>query len=221
MQLDNDEVALVMDDNFHLAGEPLLRNQAMDVDPEYSEAVQLSSEAVEAPMRRNKRSAKTMDIDEPQELRNAQLAQWNEEYAQNMAIASKQKQQNKLLTIAKKNAEFWVLGKGIGSVGVGLGSYEVPHPLNAFSGEGLLEMLSGTKKTPSGRKRGRKAGDDTESGVEDGRRVRSRNDEGGQTDHEDSEMNGMEGIVYDVYFLSVYSPNCFDSLPEPNSILTI
>lgn len=192
------------DESFHLEGEPLLRNQVMDHDPDFPEDVQVSSEAVEAPMRRKKRFAKTMEVDDPQELRNAQLAQWNAEYAQNMAVASKQKQQNKLLTVAKKNAEFWVFGKGIGSVGVGLGSYEVPHPLNAFSGDRLLEMLSGTKKTGSGRKRGRKARDDKESDVEEGRRVRPRNDEAGQTDHgEDFEMNDMEGVVYDVYFLFI------------------
>ncbi|KAK2765035.1 hypothetical protein FQN54_008734 [Arachnomyces sp. PD_36] len=198
MQLDHNDVALVMgdDENFHLAGEPLLRNQAMDHDPDYTGEIRASSQAAEAPLRR-KKSAKMMEIDEPQELRNAQLAQWNAEYIQNMAVASKQKLQNKLITTAKKNAEFWVLGKGIGSVGVGLGSYEVPHPLNAFSGEHLLEMLSGTKSSGTGKKRGRKAGDDTEPDVEDGRRVRPRADDAGQTDHEDLEMNDMGGMVYD------------------------
>lgn len=207
MQIDNDEAALVIndDENLHLEGEPVLRNKAMDFDPDYSGAAQVSSETAEAPMRRRKKkSSKTMEFDDPQELRNAQLAQWNEEYAQNMAIASKQKQQNKLVTIAKKNAEFWVFGKGIGSVGIGLGSYEVPHPLNAFSGEGLLKMLSGEKKAGSGKKRGRKARDGKEDDVEDGRRVRPRNDEAGHTDHgEDLVMNDMEEIIYDVYFLSL------------------
>lgn len=223
MQIDDEGVALVVndDENFRLDGEPLLRNKAMDYDPDFSEAVQVSSEAADAPMRRRKkRSTKTMEGDDPQELRNAQLAQWNAEYAQNMVVASKQKQQNKLLTIAKKNAEFWVFGKGIGSVGVGLGSYEVPHPLNAFSGDRLVEMLSGAKEAGSGRKRGRKTGDDKESDVEDGRRVRPRIDEAGQTDHgDDLEINDMEGAIYDVYFLVFSFSINFPSRPNP--ILTL
>jgi meiotic recombination protein REC8 len=201
-------------DNFYLATEPLLRNQAMDIDPDYSAAVQVSSDSAGASMRQKKKSVKTMEVDEPQELRNAQLAQWNAEYTQNMAAASKQKEQKKLITIAKKNAEFWVFGKGIGSVGVGLVSYETPHPLNAFSGGKLLEMLTGTKKTGSERKRGRKSKDDPGSSIENGRRVRPRNDEAGRSDHgEDLEMHDIGEMVYDVYLLLILlsqSLHCID-----------
>jgi hypothetical protein len=203
MNLDNDNGAFLFDENENIPidSEHYPCDRATERDPEYSGTVQVSSETAEAPMQRKKKLPKGLEVDEPQELLNAQLAQWNTEYAKNMAIASKQKQQNKLLTLAKKNAAFWVLGCGIGSVGVGLGSYEVPHPLNAYSGERLWEMVSGTKKQTSGRKRNRNVGEDNDSGIENGRNVRSRKDEGGQTDHgEDLAMNDMEGIVYDVFY---------------------
>lgn len=123
--------------------------------------------------RQTLKKAKTMLADSRIALRNTDLAQWNNEYLQNMAVASKQKQQNKLPTLSKRNASFWVLGQGIGSVGVGLGASREPHPLKYFSGDDLYASLSADGK-PRGRKRGRPRDNGSE---DDQRRVRARDDE--------------------------------------------
>lgn len=131
------------------------------------------SEYPETRARQTLKKAKTMLADSRIALRNTDLAQWNNEYLQNMAGASKQKHQNKLPTLSKRNAAFWVLGQGIGSVGVGLGASREPHPLKYFSGDDLYASLSVDGK-PRGRKRGRLRDIDSES---EQRRVRAREDE--------------------------------------------
>ncbi|PYI03454.1 Rad21/Rec8 N terminal domain protein [Aspergillus sclerotiicarbonarius CBS 121057] len=93
-------------------------------------------------MHQRQRAPKVLGLDDQIALRNTELAHLNDNYVRNMAAASKQKQRNKLPTLAKKNAAFWVFGQGIGSVGVGVGSSRVLHPLHSFSGEQLYEALS-------------------------------------------------------------------------------
>ena len=90
-----------------------------------------------------------------------------------MAVASKQKQQNKLPTLAKHNAAFWVFDQGIGSVGIGLGANCEPHPLKQFSGDELYNSLVHGPKA-RGRKRG--VPQDSDSETEE-RRVRAKGDE--------------------------------------------
>ena len=128
------------------------------------------------------REAKVIVTDVVTALRNTDLARWNNEYEANMAQASKQKQLNKLPTIAKKNAAYWVLGKGIGAVGNRLGPLHIPHPLKFYSGEELYYALC-----PGGegkRRRTEDTGDDSDSGEQD-RRVRPRD---GQVDLMDVEV---------------------------------
>lgn len=89
------------------------------------------------------RQAKPIISDDSTTLRNTDLAKWNDEYADNMAQAMKQKKQNKLPTLAKKNAAFWVFGLGIGSVGMGLGKHREDGPLKEYAGDELYGLLSG------------------------------------------------------------------------------
>jgi meiotic recombination protein REC8 len=89
------------------------------------------------------RQAKPIISDDSTTLRNTDLAKWNYEYADNMAQAMKQKKQNKLPTLAKKNAAFWVFGLGIGSVGMGLGKHREDGPLKEYAGDELYGLLSG------------------------------------------------------------------------------
>lgn len=96
-----------------------------------------------ARVKRMKRAARAIESDDKTTLRNTDLAQWNNDYLANMARASKQKEQNKMQTIVKKNAAFWVFGQGIGSVGIGLGVLREAHPLKAYSGEDFYDALSG------------------------------------------------------------------------------
>ncbi|KAJ5754180.1 uncharacterized protein N7511_008333 [Penicillium nucicola] len=114
---------------------------------------------------------KNIAIDENTALRNATMAEWNNEYIAKMARATEQKMRNKLPTISKKNAAFWVFGQGIGSVGVQLGRWNKLHPLNLYSGEELFDTISGYPK----QNRRKRANDDEDD--EQGRRVRNKTDE--------------------------------------------
>ncbi|KAJ5825347.1 hypothetical protein N7474_002485 [Penicillium riverlandense] len=98
-------------------------------------------EVRETRVRQARRETKSIIADSNTTIRNADLAQWNEEYGSNMAQARKQKQLNKIPTLAKKNAAFWVFGKGIGSVGMGLGVDHETHPLKCYSGDELYDVV--------------------------------------------------------------------------------
>ncbi|OJJ43030.1 hypothetical protein ASPZODRAFT_75006 [Penicilliopsis zonata CBS 506.65] len=140
----------------------------------------------QANMPRNKRAIKALEPDEQIALRNTDLARWNNEYINNMATACKQKQQNKLPTQAKRNAEFWVFGQGIGSVGAALGSSNVTHPLKPYySGEELIRALQPNRVD---RKRGHASTEDSDSGSTS-RRVRARG--------EHQQMSGNGSAIQD------------------------
>ncbi|OKP13581.1 Meiotic recombination protein rec8 [Penicillium subrubescens] len=91
------------------------------------------------------RQVKNIISDDSTTLRNTDLAKWNDEYSANMAHATKLKKQNKLPTLAKKNAAFWVFGLGIGSVGMGLGQRREDGPLKEYSGDALYSLVPGEK----------------------------------------------------------------------------
>jgi len=160
-------------------------------------AIREQPEVPEAQMRSRKKPVKIIGLDDYQELRNSDLAQWNAGYPHNMAAAAKLKQNNKLLTQAKRNASFWVLGCGIGSVGIGLGISRVPHPLGSFSGEGLLGALTGTHAHASSRKRSHSTVDSSGSGSQE-RHVRMREDDNNHLGREEDIALEGPGIVYDV-----------------------
>ncbi|GIC88753.1 Rad21/Rec8 N terminal domain protein [Aspergillus udagawae] len=119
--------------------------QASEV--QHPEEVENVSETREASMRGTRRVPKAVATDTQTALRNTELAQYNNEYVQNMAAALKQKLKNRVPTQAKKNADFWVFGQGIGSVGVGLGTSHVQHPLHFFSGETLYASLTSIERS--------------------------------------------------------------------------
>lgn len=131
-----------------------------------------SSESAEAPQRHRPKATKVLTMDVTQELRNADLAQWNSEYLENMLVAARVKQQHKLPSQSKKNASFWVVGNGIGGVGSGLGTTKMQSPLDMFAGDKLMEALTGVEGTAAGKKRMRSSEDDGSSNEE--RRVKAR-----------------------------------------------
>ena len=131
-----------------------------------------------APLRRKKRVPKQLPVDQHQELRNADLAEWKEFYVANMVEAVSSQAHRKAAAIAKKNAAYWVMGRGIAGVGAGIGAQKLKSPLHVFSGPALLEALRGTPAN-IGRKRTR--GDDNEYDADnEGRNVRSRDEDGDQ-----------------------------------------
>lgn len=121
-------------------------------DGEHDNEMQVPNEPEERQRRvHQQRQARTLITDGVTALRNTDLARWNNEYQANMASATKQKDHNKMPTVAKKNAAYWVFGKGIAAVGIGLGAQRALHPLRCFSGEELYdtffeEAQKGTKR---------------------------------------------------------------------------
>ncbi|KAJ5595457.1 uncharacterized protein N7459_001665 [Penicillium hispanicum] len=108
-----------------------------------------------------RRAPRSIVADDITTLRTVELTQWNEEYLANMALASKQKRQNRIPTVAKKNAAFWVFGQGIGSVGNGVGRQREAHPLKSYSAEGLYNALCGAHDSAPKRAGGFNEGNDT------------------------------------------------------------
>jgi hypothetical protein len=117
------------------------------------------------------RAPKLLFSDGQTALRSFELSKMNTDYMQNMAVAARQKHNNRIPSQAKKNAAYWVFGIGIGCVGSGVGTSRAVHPLHFFSGDELREALA---PNLAGRKR--RADDDEES---EGRRVRAREEEDG------------------------------------------
>ena len=147
----------------------------------------------EAPQRQV-RAPKVLQADYPQELANADLAQWNTNYLANMAEATKIKQQHKTVALAKKNAAYWVLSHGIAGVGISSGDDRVPNPLAIFSGQALLAALTGREALPAGTKRTRSLSDGLNEDGES-RRVRARGEDEQQVGRGDTGGNDAEGIL--------------------------
>ena len=139
------------------------------------------------------RAPKVTQADWPQELANADLAKWNANYLANMAEATKIKQQHKAVRLARKNAAFWVLGRGIAGVGTCSGDDRVPNPLAIFSGHTLLEALTGRERSPSRMKRTRSPSDDRDEGK--ARCVRARGEDEQELGRDDAVGNGAEEFI--------------------------
>ena len=172
----NDEGAILPDAEPFPAMVP--RNQAPE-DHDYSGIA-------EAPLRRGPPKPRALPNDERQELRNADLASWKEDYLANMFEATRTRQHHQAPFIAKKNASFFVMGGGIGGIGAGIGSANMKSPLDVFSGDTMMEMLTGVKLSAD-RKRGRGA-DDTADSDSEARRSRLCRDDGEQMGRGDDQM---------------------------------
>lgn len=136
-----------------------------------------TSSTAGAPMHRKCHAARIIPLDQTMELRNSDLSRWNTEYLQNMAEATCIKMQHKAITQAKKNAEFWIWGSGIGNVGRRFGYSETKTPLDMFYGDALFEALTGINRAAmAGQKRDRDSGID-EATEGESRRIRRRSDE--------------------------------------------
>lgn len=132
---------------------------------------QTSSTEASAPQRRT-RAPKPLPQDVELELHNTDLHAWDTGYLALMSRVSAQKSASRNLTLAKKNAEFWVLRNGIGGLGTAFGGEDMPEELRMFSGERLIAALTGLELSGVGEKRGRDDGEEEEDG--EGRRVRVR-----------------------------------------------
>lgn len=152
--------------------------QPVFTSPHQGDEEETPSTGISAPHRRV-RAPKLLDFDDRPGLTNDELRQWNEGYLSNMKEASGAKYAYKLAHQAKKNAEHWVLGQGIGGVGSGLGQDHATGPLNMFSGAVLLAALTGRQLSPAGVKHARSSSAQGDA-EEAERRVRAREEEEGQ-----------------------------------------
>ncbi|KAI4196754.1 MAG: hypothetical protein LQ348_002249 [Seirophora lacunosa] len=133
-----------------------------------------SSEAAVAPQQRKRRERKVLPVDQVQELRNTDLTNWDHDYITNMDYAKISKIQHKAAALTKQNAAFWVFGGGIGGIGAGIGASNVKGSLvDMFSGDALLQALTGIPTPVTGRKRIQDEVEGDESPSE-ARRVRMR-----------------------------------------------
>ncbi len=143
-----------------------------------------SSDSAQAPVRRKRPNPRALPVDERQELRNSDLAQWKDNYITNMSEAISSKHNHQAPFIAKKNAALWV--KGIGDVGTALGGPLLKNPFHMFTGDALMEALTGIRP-PTGRKRNRDEADDEES--DNARRIRIREGE--------DEIGRGDGVIFE------------------------
>lgn len=136
-----------------------------------------SDYAVGVRMTRKTRIPKPLPLDRAMELGNSVIKAWNENYLANMARATEIKLQHKIPFLAKRNADFWIWGTGIGGIGKELGGLGIPTALDIFYGTGLYETVTGFKSPAmAGSKRPLETeGETTE---EEGRRVRPRGEDG-------------------------------------------
>ncbi|KAK0653749.1 Meiotic recombination protein rec8 [Lasiodiplodia hormozganensis] len=143
--------------------------------PDEGEEIIESSSVVQAPIRRHYKR-RVIQMDQTMELRNTELAGWMNGYVDNMNEARKQKQALLITSQAKKNAEYWVLGLGLGGIGAIVGNTGLAGPLDQFRGDALLLSL-GIDRNVAKKKRGRPRADDQDQSDEEGRRVRPRSEE--------------------------------------------
>jgi hypothetical protein len=139
--------------------------QAGHHEQEVSRQQSVHSDSAEAAQRRRPRtvSIKVIPLDTSIELHNRDISDWNKQYKESMNEALRHKHAHRLVTLAKKNAEHWMLGSG----GMLQSDY---GPLNMFTGIKLLEAMTGLNLTPGGEKRAR----EEDPASEDSRRVRPR-----------------------------------------------
>jgi meiotic recombination protein REC8 len=168
----NDEQFMQPDDGGYVAaqddGYMVDQNEAAPMPDALEELEQelVASESASADQRRRYRTGpKVIPLDDNIELHNRDISVWNQRYKENMSEALSHKLAHRLVTLAKKNAEHWILGAGNNSL-----LQADRGPLNMFTGIKLLEAITGLDLTVVDKKRAR----DEDPASDDGRRVRSR-----------------------------------------------
>ncbi|KAF1808775.1 hypothetical protein P152DRAFT_517272 [Eremomyces bilateralis CBS 781.70] len=138
-----------------------------------TESYEGSVEAV-ASLRPQQRAPRVIPMDHDTTLRNTTIKEWGLSYVPHMVEARDRRILQKANFQAKRNAEYWVAGVGLGGVGATMkeGSF---GPLSMFFGDDLINAIvpaSETPSTPTGtRKRSRTAFEEGET-EEEVRRTR-------------------------------------------------
>jgi meiotic recombination protein REC8 len=166
-----------MDIDLPILGDDLPEGEAFPTarhDDDHIEVIQ-STSTVSAPMRKKRRTARVLPIDSRMELRHKDLADWNADYLQNMDAIIKAKKHARIAQQAKKNAEYFVWGRGLGGVAQHYANGTGPNPFEMFIGDNLFELATGISRK-KGTKHSRDSGID-EATQNEARRVRQRTSE--------------------------------------------
>ena len=145
------------------------------------------------------RKKKNLAPDVQQELHRTELSEWSANYLDHMQEASRGKVQARSIALAKQNADFWVLRNGVGDLSATFRQETIPEPLRMFSGDALLQALTGIRSSITGEKRPR---DETSREVEDhadaqDRRVHARSNEAEMDQEEEDAVVGDAGPLSD------------------------
>ena len=162
-----------MDIDFPIYGDDLPEGEAFSsaAKPQSSEHSELpgSASTASAPMRRKRRTARVLPTDATIELRNKDLAEWNSNYLQNMKAAARNKLQTRASQQAKKNAEYFVWGGGLGGISDQISGTKGSNPFEMFIGDNFFELITGVS-----RKKVVKVKRDRDSGIDDATQEESR-----------------------------------------------
>ncbi|QDS70385.1 hypothetical protein FKW77_009222 [Venturia effusa] len=142
-----------IDDGYDLPPAAAREAAVSDHDQPRSSSVLESSDTAAAPQRR-RRDPKVIKADTKIELRSRELLAMNNDYLVNMTNDSARSQAHRISQQAKKNADYWILGRGLGNVGSGLGYTKAKGPLaDVFSGPSLYQWITGNQAEMAGQKR--------------------------------------------------------------------
>jgi meiotic recombination protein REC8 len=143
------DFVMQMDDEFILSeAEPFPsfvggRRAQLESEASAVNLTESSSISAEAPLKARKRKVpKPIAEDDRAAVTSADLKCWNEEYLWNMDAAIRLKRIHRAPALAKKNAYTWVFGNGLGGIGNGIGSSRLPSPLDMFSGDNLMAVIT-------------------------------------------------------------------------------
>jgi meiotic recombination protein REC8 len=128
-----------------------------------------STSTASAPMRRKPRAPRVLPRDTTIELRNKDLSEWNTNYLENMDTARKHKEQNRVTVQAKKAAEQFLWGGGLGGIAQQFAGLPGPNPFDMFIGDNFFEFITGES-----RKKGAGTKHDRDSGIDDATQAESR-----------------------------------------------
>lgn len=96
---------------------------------------------------------RVVPFDDPAEVPNRTLAEWDSEYLNFMEAARVENLGRISVAQAKRNAAYWVLDQGLGDVASNFQEDFEQHPLAIFSGHDLIDSLLGPPREPQSRKR--------------------------------------------------------------------
>lgn len=137
------------------------------------EEIELATRAAQQRTTKTKTKTTLVPMDNPAELQNRVLGEWNGHYLEFMEEAHVENAGKISLAQAKRNAAYWVLDQGVGGVHADFGDDQDEHPLALFSGQALLHALLGPQAQAKSRKRTRSPSGEDEDDSTESRRVRS------------------------------------------------